>query len=150
MDYNKPAETVEAMSQVGASKAKLRPADMVIRGILSGAILAISTTLAILAAIQTGVPLVGAIIFPVGFVMIVIGGLELVTGNFAVVPVGVIDGRATFRELASNFFWVSLGNLVGSVAYGVLLYYALPQSGPTAGVAEKLVAIAQAKTVGYQ
>jgi formate/nitrite transporter len=150
MDYNKPAETVELMLQAAAAKAKLGVPDLLVRGILSGGILGISTTLAILASVQTGVPLVGALVFPVGFVMIVLGGLELVTGNFAVMPVGVLDGRARLGQLASNFAWVFLGNLIGSVAYAVLLYYALPQSGPTAGVMEKLIAIAQAKTTGYQ
>ena len=29
-------------------------------------------------------------IFPIGFVMIILLGMELVTGNFAVVPLGVI------------------------------------------------------------
>lgn len=150
MDYVKPAETVQSMIDVGTAKSALSIRDGLIRGMLSGAILGISTTLAILASIQTGVPLVGALIFPVGFVMIVLGGLELLTGNFAVVPVGVMAGRAPLKQLASNFTWVFLGNLIGSVLYGVLLYYALPQTGPTAGVMEKLIAAAQAKTVGYQ
>src|SRR5579862_437878 len=150
MDYIKPAQVVEAMTELAQVKSGLRPVDMVIRGVLSGAILGISTSLALLAGIQTGIPLVGALIFPVGFVMIVLGGLELVTGNFAVVPLGVLDRRSSLRQLASNFGWVFVGNLLGSIAYGVLFYYALPQSGATAGVAEKLVAIAQTKTVGYQ
>src|SRR5579862_3590982 len=123
MDYTKPTQTVEAMIDLGAAKAALGPRELLIRGILSGAILAISTTLAILATIQTGTPLVGALLFPVGFVMIILGGLELLTGNFAVVPVGVLDGRARMTQLASNFAWVFVGNLIGSVAYGLLFYY---------------------------
>ncbi|HLY10537.1 MAG TPA: formate/nitrite transporter family protein [Planctomycetota bacterium] len=150
MDYTKPTQTVEAMIDLGAAKAALGPRELLIRGILSGAILAISTTLAILATIQTGTPLVGALLFPVGFVMIILGGLELLTGNFAVVPVGVLDGRARMTQLASNFAWVFVGNLIGSVAYGLLFYYIVPQTGATAGVAEKLIAAAQAKTTGYQ
>lgn len=150
MDYLKPAQTVEAMIELGAAKAALGARPLFIRGFLSGAILAISTTLAIIASIQSGVPVVGALLFPVGFVMIVLTGLELLTGNFAVVPVGVVDGRARLGQLASNFAWVFLGNLVGSVVYGVIFYYINPQAGLTSGVAEKLIAAAQAKTVGYQ
>jgi formate/nitrite transporter len=150
MDYAKPADVAQAMTDLGVTKSGLSPRDMVIRGMLSGAILGISTSLAILAGIQTGVALVGALLFPVGFVMIVLSGLELLTGNFAVVPLGVLDRRTRMGQLASNFAWVFLGNLIGSVLYGALLYFALPQSGPTAGVAEKLIAIAQAKTAGYQ
>src|SRR5579859_4839725 len=126
MDYTKPAQVVEAMTDLAQAKSLLRVRDLVIRGMLSGAILGISTSLALLAGIQTGVALVGALVFPVGFVMIVLGGLELVTGNFAVVPLGILDRRTRLRQLASNFGWVFLGNLLGSVAYGALFYYALP------------------------
>jgi formate/nitrite transporter len=150
MDYAKPADVGQAMTDLGVNKSALPIRDCLIRGMLSGAILGISTTLAILASIQTGVPLVGALVFPVGFVMIVLSGLELLTGNFAVVPLGLLDRRTRLRQLVSNFVWVFLGNLIGSVLYGVLVYFALPQSGPTAGVVEKLIAAAQAKTAGYQ
>ena len=40
----------------------------------------IATSLAILTAVQTGYPVLGAMAFPVGFVMIVLLGLELATG----------------------------------------------------------------------
>jgi formate/nitrite transporter FocA (FNT family) len=45
--------------------------------------------------VQTGQLLVGALIFPVGFVMIVLLGLELVTGSFALVPLAVMRGTCT-------------------------------------------------------
>ena len=86
MDYLKPAEVVNAMIEAGARKAALSVSDLLVRGALAGAILGIATSLAITASVQTGVPLVGALIFPVGFVMIVLLNLELVTGSFAVLP----------------------------------------------------------------
>ena len=45
----------------------------------------------------------------------------------------------------------SLGNLIGSVAYGALLAIALTNFGTAApaGVAAKIIAIAEAKTIGY-
>ena len=145
MDYIKPAEAVENFVAVGAAKGKLSPGHMLIRGFLSGALLAISTSLAITATIQTGVPLVGALVFPVGFVIIVLLGLELLTGNFALLPVAWLDGKTSTGRLLSNFAWVFIGNLLGSVVYAALLYF----SAPPAALSEKLVAIAQAKTTGY-
>jgi formate/nitrite transporter len=145
LDYIKPAEAVENFTAVGAAKSKLTPGHMLIRGFLSGALLAISTSLAITATIQTGVPLVGALVFPVGFVIIVLLGLELLTGNFALLPVAWLDGKTSMGKLLSNFAWVFIGNLLGSVVYAALLYF----STPPAALSEKLVAIAQAKTTGY-
>ena len=145
MDYIKPAEAIENFVAVGAAKSKLTPGHMLIRGFLSGALLAIATSLAITATIQTSVPLVGALVFPVGFVIIVLMGLELLTGNFALLPVAWLDGKTSMGKLLSNFAWVFIGNLLGSVVYAALLYF----SAPAAGLSEKLVAIAQAKTTGY-
>ena len=90
MPYVKPDVIMDQMIQTGTNKGKLGAKDLLIRGILSGALLGFATTLALTGAAQTGVGLVGALIFPVGFVMIVLLGLELVTGNFALVPLGVL------------------------------------------------------------
>lgn len=52
-----------------------------------------------------GVPsIVGAILFPVGFVMLVLLGLELATGNFAVLPPAVAAGEITMSRLLRNWF----------------------------------------------
>ena len=95
MDSLKPAEIVSNMVNAGIAKAGLGPFDLLVRGALSGALLCCATSLAIGATTQTGQPIVGALIFPVGFVMIVLLGLELVTGSFALVPLALLRGRAT-------------------------------------------------------
>ena len=74
MDSVKPADIVSSMVQAGAAKARLGPLDLLVRGCLSGALLGFATSLALGAAVQTGQILVGALIFPVGFVMIVLLG----------------------------------------------------------------------------
>jgi formate transporter len=151
MDYVKPADVVTAMVNAGSGKIALAPADLMIRGALSGGILGIATSLAFTGAIQTGVPLVGAIIFPVGLIMIVLLGLELVTGSFALVPLPWLNGRASGSAVLSNWGWVFLGNLIGSVVYGALLAIVLTNMGTTAptGLAARIVQVAEAKTTGY-
>src|ERR1700744_2882788 len=120
-----PPEIVAAMIQAGAVKAMLRPFDLLVRGFLSGALLGFATSLALGATVQTGQPIVGALIFPVGFVMIVLLGLELVTGSFALLPLAPLDGKSSWGAVASNWSWVFLGNLIGSIIYGRLLAIAL-------------------------
>jgi len=151
MDYVKPAEVIKTMLTVGEAKAALPAKDLVLRGILSGALLGFATSLAIGAAIQTTQPIVGALIFPVGFVMIVLLGLELVTGSFAVVTLAAVDGRRSWGEVMANLGWVFGANLVGSLLYGALLYVTLTNFGTEAasGLGAKIVSIAEAKTVGY-
>jgi formate/nitrite transporter len=151
MDSLKPHDIVAAMVQSGITKSGLGPFDLLVRGGLSGAFLGFATSLAIGATVQTGQPIVGALIFPVGFVMIVLLGLELVTGSFALVPLALLRGRIGPATMLGNWAWVFLGNLLGSVIYAGLLAIALTMAGqvePT-GVAAAIVKIAEAKTIGY-
>jgi formate/nitrite transporter len=152
MDYVKPAEVVKAMIEASRTKLQLSPRDLLIRGALSGALLGTATSFAFTAAVTTGQPLVGALIFPVGLVMIVILGLELVTGSFALVPLAYLEGRSSLGSVVANWGWVFLGNLIGSIAYGFLLAIVLTNfwHAEPAGVAARIVATAEAKTVGYQ
>jgi formate/nitrite transporter len=152
MDYVPPLEVVSNMVGAGSTKGALPAKDLLIRGFLSGALLGFATSLAITATVQTGVPLVGALVFPVGFVMIVVLGLELATGSFALLPLACADGKLSWSRMLANFGWVLLGNLIGSVVYALLFYGALTMSGHTndaSGVAAKIAAIADAKTLGY-
>jgi formate/nitrite transporter len=151
MDYVKPADVASAMVNAGRTKLALSPVDLIIRGGLAGGILAAATSLAITGAVQTGQPLVGALIFPVGLILIVLLGLDLVTGAFGLLPLPWIENDADPKTMLANWGWVFLGNLIGSVVYGALLAIALTNFGATApaGVAAKIVALAEAKTTGY-
>jgi formate/nitrite transporter len=151
MDYAKPTDVVANMIEAGRTKLNLPARDLLVRGILAGAILATATTLAFGAALSTGQSLVGAIIFPAGLVMIVMLGLELVTGSFALLPLAHLEHGISRERVVINWGWVFVGNLIGSVAYGVLFAIALTNMGtiePT-GVAAQVVKVAEAKTIGF-
>ncbi|MBW3624372.1 MAG: formate/nitrite transporter family protein [Armatimonadetes bacterium] len=146
MSYVKPETVVEAMIQAGENKAKLPTRDLLVRGFLSGALLGFATTLAFTASGQTGVKLFGALVFPVGFVMIVLLGLELVTGNFALLPLPVLERRAGLRQLFTNWSWVFLGNLLGSLFYAYLFCMTIAPDSP---IAKAITEAATVKTQGY-
>src|SRR6267142_668630 len=146
MSYVKPDAVLDQMVQAGATKARLAPRDLLVRGFLSGALLGFATTLAFTASLQTRVGLVGGLVFPVGFVMIVLLGLELVTGNFALLPLAVRERRIGMSELLGNWGLVFVGNLVGSLFYAWLFTLTV---APDSEMARQLVAVAQAKTLGY-
>ena len=152
MDYIKPVDVANAMIETGRRKLTLSPLDLVIRGALAGGILAAATSLALTGTVQTNQPLVGALIFPVGLILIVLLGLDLVTGAFGLVPLPWVEKDASAPSLLANFAWIFLGNLIGSVVYGALLAIALTNFGMAepAGVAAKIIAVAQAKTTGYE
>jgi formate/nitrite transporter len=152
MDYVKPTDVAAVMVETARRKLVLAPLDLVIRGALAGSILGAATSLAFTGALQTGVPLVGALIFPVGLCIIVLLGLDLVTGSFGLLPLPLIESGGDTRTMVTNWACVFIGNLLGSMIYGALLSIALTNFGATApaGVAAQIIAIAQAKTTGYE
>ncbi|WP_437918997.1 formate/nitrite transporter family protein [Sphingobacterium sp. LRF_L2] len=152
MDYITPKEVAGTMMSTALNKSLLPVKDLLIRGALSGALLAISVTLALMATTQTGLSLVGAFVFPVGFVIIVILGLELVTGSFALVPLAWFEGKISFKTMTSNLLWVFIGNLIGSILFATLFWAATTETGQLTqlGNIEKgLITIAEKKTLGY-
>ena len=151
MDYVSPQDIINDVRQVAIRKASLPASQMMLRGALAGAFLGYATSLAMVINSQGLPSIVAAICFPVGFVMLVLLGLELATGNFALLPVGYVAGEVRMPDLLRNWAWVYLGNLLGSVAYALLFYLAVSGFGTSDGGAlgDQLRRAAQAKTLGY-
>ncbi len=152
MDYVTPKEIAGTMLDNAVLKSKLPVKDALVRGMLSGALLAISVTLAFTASVQTGLPLIGALAFPVGFIIIILLGLELVTGSFALVPLAYFEGKITGKALLKNLSLVFAGNLLGSVLFALLYWAAVSEFGTSTSllpVEEMMIKTAEKKTLGY-
>lgn len=151
MDYVNPRNLIQEVVLSAKKKSALSISDMMIRGALSGVFLGFATSLAVVVTAQGMPPIVGAILFPVGFVMLALLGLELATGNFAVLPTGMAAGEVSFTKLLRNWGWVYFGNLVGSVFYAFLFYLTVTNCGATSNgpVGELLKTAAQKKTLAY-
>ncbi len=152
LDYIKPTQLIEDVAHAGAYKSTLKISDILIKGILSGAFLGFATTLAFTATIETNLSIVGALVFPVGFVLVLLLSLELVTGNFAMLPLARIRDLTSSKNVIYNFFWAFLGNLLGSLLYGVLFYIVTTKLGhiTQGAMIDKMIAVAEGKTLTYK
>ncbi|WP_339818254.1 formate/nitrite transporter family protein [Paenibacillus sp. FSL R7-0216] len=152
MDYVKPGEVLGTMIETGENKANLSILQLLVKGFLGGAILAFATTLALTATQQTSLGLVGAVVFPVGFVIIVLLGLELVTGSFALIPLAVLERRVSLTRMLSSFGWVILGHLIGCAVYAVLYGLTITKMGTdlTHPLVQTLIQTSEAKTLAYK
>lgn len=152
MDNEKPANIVNSLVDMGSYKSKLSVKNILIRGFLSGALLGFATVLAFTTAIQTKMGVIGALTFPVGFVMIILLGLELVTGNFATVPMALMAGQTSFNRLLYNWLLAFIGNLIGSLFFGFLYFICITKCGHKFDlpIAQKIIDIATEKTLTYK
>lgn len=152
LDYVKPGKLVEDVALTGAYKSSLSIKELLIKGGLAGAYLGFATTLAFTAATETKLGIVGAFVFPVGFVLILLLGLELVTGNFAMLPLARLRGLISSKNVFYNFFWAFIGNLLGSLLYGILFYITVTKLGHVTegAMIEKIIAVAEGKTIAYK
>ena len=93
MAYLIPAEFVTKMVDAGESKIFMSTRDTLIRAFMAGAILALAAVFAVTVSVQTGSPLAGAMLFPVGFIMLYLMGFDLLTGVFVLTPLAWLDKR---------------------------------------------------------
>ncbi len=93
MSYLEPTEFVTKMVDAGESKVYMSSKDALIRAFMAGATLALAAIFAITVAVKTGSPLLGAVLFPVGFIMLYLMKFDLLTGVFMLVPLSLLDKR---------------------------------------------------------
>ena len=152
MDYIHLNEVVDSMATAGKNKGNLSAINILIKGGIAGAFLSFATTLAYTGAIQTGLDIIGAIIFPAGFVMILLLNLELVTGSFAIMPLAKFRDKTTTSLVIRNLTLAFIGNLLGGLFYAVLYTISITKFGHVTDslMIEKIIAVAEAKTLGYK
>src|SRR5919112_361907 len=123
MTYVKPAELVGKMIDAGEAKAFMSTRDTVIRAFMAGAILALAAAFAVTVTVQTGSPIVGALLFPVGFCLLYLLGFDLLTGVFTLVPLALIDKRpgVTVKAMLRNWGLVFAGNFAGALTVAVMM-----------------------------
>jgi formate transporter len=128
-------------------KDKFTVTRTLLSGFLCTPFLAYAVALSV-SLVVAGWPLAAAgLIFPVGFVMMVFLGLEMATGSFSVMPMGVFAGLVKWSGLARNWIWTLVGNLVGGIFFAFLLWFALTKGASIepSGILVKLAKIAEAK-----
>lgn len=129
MDYVLPNELVDGMIAAGGKKANVSVKDLLLRGFYSGAILGLAVILALTVAIQSKLPFLGSVLFPFGFASIVLFGMELVTGNFALLPMATWAGRSSWGATFRNWSWVWIGNFIGTLVVAVIMAISLTSGG---------------------
>ena len=153
MAYLVPTEFVTRMVDAGEAKIFMSTRDTLIRAYMAGAILALAAAFAVTVTVQTGQPLLGAILFPVGFCMLYLLGFDLLTGVFTLCPLALIDKRpgVTLGGVLRNWGLVFVGNFAGAltVALFMAIIFTFGFAPAPNLVGQKIGVIGESRTVGY-
>ncbi len=124
-----PKDVAMKAEDVGLMKARMAPARLVVLAIMGGAFIGLGAMAAI--TIWTGldpVPfglmrMAGGLGFTLGLILVVLGGVELFTGNVLMI-MSIASGRMKLRTLLRAWSFVFVGNTIGAVAVAVLVFLA--------------------------
>jgi len=154
MSYICPNEFVPKIIDAGEAKIFMASRALLIRAYMAGAILAISAAFAVTIAVQTGYPIIGAILFPVGFCILYLMGFDLLTGVFVIAPLALIDRRAGVTLSGVFRVWglVFVGNFCGAltVAFMTSIIFTFGFSSEPDAVGKVIASIGEARTLGYK
>jgi formate/nitrite transporter len=171
MVFHPPVAIVAKAGDAGKYKTGLPQWNMLLRGFMSGAYIAMGGALATVCstgiaysaaqitagAVPGGFASAGAAqlilgaVFPVGLIITVLTGAELFTGDAMLAPMAAFIHKISWMQVANLWFFVYIGNLIGSIFWAYLMASGPFVSFDAAGVATvtafgtRAIAIAGAK-----
>jgi len=122
-----PGEIAERIVEAGVNKCRLSKDRLFLLAIIAGAYIAFGAASSNMVVHSLPSNLAGlkrllaGAIFPVGLMMIILGGGELFTGNNLLI-FAVMQRKITWRAMLSNWALVYAGNFIGSVFLAWLLF----------------------------
>ncbi|AUX94306.1 formate/nitrite transporter family protein [Mixta gaviniae] len=149
MSLHSPKEIAAIAIQSGVAKSRLPVSSLLILGFMAGAFIAIGFLLDL--HVINKLPadwgsfggFLGAAVFPVGLILTILAGGELLTGNMLAMPIAWFARQISGFSLLRNWFWITIANFIGSIAVAWFFGHIL---GMTEGdYLNKTVAIASAK-----
>jgi len=172
MVFHPPVAIVAKAGDAGKYKTGLPAWNMLLRGFMAGAYIAMGGALATMCsaniaaskdaiAANAGLAfgtssagfsqLITGSVFPVGLIIIVLTGAELFTGDAMLAPMAAFIHKISWAAVLNLWVWVYIGNLIGSIWYAYLMANGPFVSFDSAGVATvtafgtRAIAIAGAK-----
>ena len=153
MAYLAPSEFVPKLIEAGESKIMMSTKDTLISAFMAGAILALAAAFAVTINVQTGQPLAGAVLFPVGFCLLYLLGYDLLTGVFVLAPLAVWAKRpgCTWGGVLRNWGLVFVGNFAGALTTAVMMaiYWTFGFAAEVDPVGQAMAITGEKRTLGY-
>jgi len=136
MVFHPPVAIVAKAGDAGKYKVGLPAWNMIVRGFMSGAYIAMGGALATVcstgiqatdAALRYGTASAGfsqlilGAVFPVGLIITVLTGAELFTGDAMLAPMAAFIHKISWAQVLTLWVFVYIGNLIGSIFWAYLM-----------------------------
>ena len=142
MVFHPPVAITAKAGDAGKYKVGLPAWNMVLRGFMSGAYIAMGAALATVCStsyraipqrrlqqvqsrrfcISPGLAqLILGAVFPVGLIITVLTGAELFTGDAMLAPMAAFIHKVTWMQVINLWIWVYIGNFIGSVVFAYIM-----------------------------
>lgn len=124
--FNQPEQIVDKMRELGVKKVHYRLVRTLVLGFLAGAYISFGFLLYIRVTAQLPLDLwgsfatlIGAAVFPLGLIFVLIAGGELLTGNMMALVVALFAREIKLTHIVKNWTIIAISNFIGSlfVAY---------------------------------
>jgi len=150
MVFHPPVAITAKAGDAGKYKVGLPAWNMLLRGFMAGAYIAMGAALATMcstgiqasdAALRFGTAsagfsqLITGAVFPVGLIIIILTGAELFTGDAMLAPMAAFIHKVSWAQVLNLWIWVYIGNLIGSIVFAYIMANGPFVSFDAAGVA---------------
>ena len=129
-------EILDLAVDVGRERLDRTPFDILITAVIGGVEVSLGAiaAAAVLGATLTAAPSIGlfgaltiaGVVFPIGFLFVILGRSELFTENFLIPVVAVLDGTRKSRDLVELWLLSWIGNVIGCALMATLI--SLPEA----------------------
>lgn len=150
MAYSKPEQIMDITIINGVNKTKYSLLKTLILGFQAGAFISLGFLLYIrVTAPLTGQleglsGLIGSALFPIGLILTLLAGGELLTGNMMAVPLASLAGKISPGAILRNWSLITLSNFIGAI-FVAFVFGHLAGLTETGLFLEKTVSIAEHK-----
>mmetsp|Transcript_11378 Transcript_11378/g.10199 ORF Transcript_11378/g.10199 Transcript_11378/m.10199 type:complete len:350 (+) Transcript_11378:67-1116(+) len=174
-----PLNIVKTAIKIGYKKAQSTSLSsfgggrIIMKAMMSGAYLGFTITLSLYARSLGWDAVAAGLLFPMGFVMLILMGNDLATGNFALLPMAYLDGlrkdkgrgkgnkqstneyRVSIMDILVNWFVVYIGNFLGALLFLFLVWGGMTHFGGRdeskySDYKDVLCLVTESKTLGYK
>lgn len=135
-------EVIDNMCALGVAKVNKSLLAKSLLGFIGGAMVAIGyLSYVYLAGNFPGAlgHLLGSMVFPIGLIIILMVGGELITGNMTVVGLAFFNKKVSLKQLLNNWFIITIGNAVGGIFIATVFGIYLGMMNPYSDVINSLV-----------